>query len=295
MNADVIIIGSGPAGIQAAIHSSRKKATTVLIGKPANSALANAHVENYFGVKGVVVGIDLLTTGIEQAKSFGCKVLEQNVTDASVEGNQFKVVVESGDEIIAKSVILATGISRIKLNVKGEKEFFGKGVSYCSSCDCNFFKGVPVAIIGNESEAAVSAAMMTRYASKVYWVAENADVDLALEEKATNSGAIILRSSLSEIRGTDKVTSILLKNGEEIPVEGVFIELGGRSSENIAMDLGVFPEMDNTIQVDPECETSVKGVFVCGDLSGKPWQLAKAVGQGAIAGANAADHSKGNR
>jgi Thioredoxin reductase len=295
MNADVIIIGSGPAGIQAAIHSSRKKATTVLVGKPTNSALANAHIENYFGVKGTVIGIDLLTTGIEQAKSFGCKVLEQNVTDTSVEGDLFKVVIESGEEIIARSVILATGISRVKLNVKGEKEFFGKGVSYCSSCDCNFFKGVPVAIVGNESEAAVSAAMMTEYASEVYWITEDPDVDPALKEKVTNSGAIILQSSLTEIKGTDKVNSILLKSGEKVSVEGVFIELGGRSSENIAMDLGVFPEMDNTIIVNPECETSVKGVFACGDLSGKPWQLAKAVGQGAIAGANAADYSKGNK
>ena len=292
MIADVVIIGSGPAGIQAAIHSSRKKANTILIGKPANSAISGAHVENYFGVAGVVDGNALLQIGSEQARSFGCKMIEQNVVDAEGSNGAFTITIESGEIIEARTVILATGVSRVKLNVPGEKELLGKGVSYCATCDCNFFKGVPVAIIGNESEAAISSTMMTRYASKVYWVSDGLDVDTALVLKAKEAGVEIIDSRAVAIIGDTEVTSLRLKENVEIPVKGVFIELGGKSSENIAMDLGMFPETDDTIRVNDRCETTVAGVFACGDVTGKPWQVAKAVGQGSIAGANAADHSK---
>jgi Thioredoxin reductase len=292
MIVDVAIIGSGPAGIQAAIHSARKKAKTVIIGKKANSALAGAHVENYFGIEGTAQGMDLLRIGLEQARSFGCEVIEQNVLTAHEKNGLFIISTESGKEITAKSVILATGIQRMKLNVPGEKEFLGKGVSYCASCDCNFFKGVPVAIVGNESEAAISAALMTQYASKVYWITDRTDADPILVDKAKDSGAEIVASFPSEIRGAADVTSVVLKNGQEVAVNGVFIELGGRSSADLAMDLGVMPEIDDTVLVNPTCETTVKGIYACGDLTGKPWQIAKAVGQGAIAGENAANYSK---
>jgi len=292
MIVDVAIIGSGPAGIQSAIHSTRKKAKTVIIGKKANSALAGAHVENYFGIEGTAHGMDLLNIGLEQARSFGCEVIEQNVLAAYEKDGLFVISTESGKEIAAKSVILATGIQRMKLNVPGEKEFLGKGVSYCASCDCNFFKGVPVAVVGNESEAAISASLMTQYASKVYWITDRTDADPILVDKAKDSGAEIVASFPSEIKGAADVTSVVLKNGQEITVNGVFIELGGRSSADLAMDLGVMPEIDDTVRVNPSCETTVKGVYACGDLTGKPWQIAKAVGQGAIAGENAANYSK---
>ena len=295
MNADVVIIGSGPAGLQAAIHSSRKKVDTVLIGKPANSAIHSAHVENYFGIGGTVEGSNLLHISVEQARSFGCKIIEQNVIDSSVSSDIFRIITESGDVIEAKAVVIATGISRVKLNIAGEKEFLGKGVSYCASCDCNFYKGVPVAVIGNESEAALSAALMTGYASKVYWISDKPDADPTLLSNAKEAGVEMLYVPATEIRGNGNVSSLLLKNGTELHVNGVFIELGGRSSENIAMDLGVFPEIDNTIRVNNKCETTVKGIFACGDITGKPWQVAKAVGEGAIAGINAADYAKGSR
>ena len=292
MIVDVAIIGSGPAGIQAAIHSARKKAKTVIIGKKANSALANAHVENYFGIEGTAHGSDLLRIGLEQARSFGCEIIEQNVLAAHENNGSFIISTESGKEITARSIVLATGIQRMKLNIPGEKEFLGKGVSYCASCDCNFFKGVPIAVIGNESEAAISAALMTQYASKVYWVTDRTDADPTLVKKAKDSGAEIVVSFPSRIEGITDVASIVLKDGGEVAVKGVFIELGGRSSADLAIDLGLMPEIDNTVLVGPSCETVVKGIYACGDLTGKPWQIAKAVGQGAVAGENAANYSK---
>jgi len=293
MRADVAIIGCGPAGLQAGIHSSRKKADTVIIGKLQNSALYGAHIENYFGVSGRTDGSELLRNGLEQALSFGCRHIDQNVTGAVRDGGVFKITAESGEEIECGTVIIATGISRRKLNIPGEKEFLGKGVSYCAECDCNFYKGLRVAVIGDESNAAVSSELMTKYASEVYWVSEKISTNKNLIDRASEAGVKIIAEAPREIRGGKTVGSLLLNGGSEIGVDGIFIELGGRSSSDLAMDLGLMPEMDDSIKVNNRCETSAEGVFACGDVTGGPWQLAKAVGDGAVAGHYAAERAKG--
>ncbi len=292
MQADILIVGAGPAGIQAAIHASRKKVNVILVGKPSNSAMMEAHIENLFGLEKTVKGEDLLNNGVEQVKRFGCTVILQNVVSMAIDGDAFYVITESGEKIHSKAIILATGIARVKLGVPGEKEFFGKGVSYCASCDCNFYKGMIVAIIGSESEAAMSAELMTKYAKKVYWVSETIDADQALETKARTAGVEIIEAKLLQIKGSNVVESIMIDDGKEIKVDGVFIELGGKSSGDLAMDLDIMPGIDDTIKVSENCETSVKGVFACGDITGKPWQVAKAIGQGAVAGLSAADYVK---
>lgn len=292
MNADVAIIGCGPAGLQAGIHSSRKKASTVVIGKLRSSALHDAHVENYFGLGGRTDGSELLKAGLEQALSFGCRHVDMNVTGASADGGGFRITVESGEEIFCRSVVIATGISRRKLNIPGEKEFFGKGVSYCAECDCNFYKGLKVAVIGDESEAAVSSELMTKYASEVYWISSSISADRSLVDKASAAGVRIIAGTPKEIRGGKAAGSLLLEDGREIPADGIFIEIGGRSSSDLAMDLGVMPEADDSVKVDRNCETSVAGVFACGDITGEPWQLAKAVGEGAVAGHSAARRAR---
>jgi len=293
MMTDVVIIGCGPAGLQAGIHSSRKKADTVIIGKLKNSALHGAHIENYFGISGRTDGSELLRKGLDQALSFGCRHINLNVTGAVRDGDGFRITIESGEELVCRSVVIATGISRKKLNIPGEKEFLGKGVSYCAECDCNFYKGLRVAVIGDESEAAISSELMTKYASEVYWVSETISADRNLIEKASGAGVKIIAGAPKEIRGRANVTSLLLNGGFEIGVDGVFIELGGRSSSDMAMDLGIMPEADDSIKVNNRCETSIAGVFACGDIAGEPWQLAKAVGEGAVAGHNAAERAKG--
>ena len=293
MRADVAIIGCGPAGLQAGIHSSRKKADTIIIGKLQNSALYGAHIENYFGISGRTDGSELLKAGLSQALSFGCRHIEQNVTAAVKEGDGFRITVESGEEIECKAVVIATGISRKKLNIPGEKEFLGRGVSYCAECDCNFYKGLRVAIIGDESSAAISSELMTKYASEVYWVSKKISADKKLVDKAAEAGVKNIAETPREIRGQTNVESLLLNGGSVLGVDGVFIELGGRTSSDIAMDLGVMPEADDSIKVDCRGETSSPGVFACGDITGGPWQLAKAVGDGAVAGHSAAERAKG--
>jgi thioredoxin reductase (NADPH) len=292
METDVLIIGCGPAGLQAAIHSSRKKVRTVVVGKTSNSAMHGTEIENYLGA--VADGDRILANAVEQAGSFGAELISQNVISARREGERFVFVVDDGTEIFSKAVIVATGISRKKLGIPGEKELYGKGVSYCAMCDCNFYKGRRVVLVGNESEAAVSAALMTSYASETSWVAWDLTANEAVVKRAADAGVRMFSSKPVSIEGDGKVQSLRLEDGTEIPTDGVFIELGAKSAADIAMDIGVMPQMDFTIKVDAECKTEVPGVFACGDITGKPWQVAKAVGQGCIAGINAADFVKGN-
>ena len=292
MEADVLIIGAGPAGLQAAIHAARRKVSVVLVGRPSASAVNGTHIENYFGVGGVADGTALLSVGLEQARSFGCTILDENVVSAGRSGDRFRIVTENDVVIDAKTVILATGVSRMKLNVPGEKELFGKGVSYCASCDCNFYKGRTVLITGADTEAAVSAELMTRYASKVYWVTPEFKASENVIDKARKAGAEIIKDSISSITGDGKVERVVLSSGKEVATDGVFIELGAKSAADLAMDMDIMPEMDDTIKVDSGCATEVKGVFACGDITGGPKQLAKAVGQGCIAGSAAAELSK---
>lgn len=294
MDADVVIIGSGPAGVQAAIHASRRKVSVLVAGKAASSAAAGTEMDNYFGT-GRVSGDALIAEGMRQAESTGAVFLGQNVISASREGDAFRLGLEDGTVVTARSVIIATGISRKKLGIPGEKELFGKGVSYCAVCDCNFYRGRRAVIVGNESEAAVSAEMMTGYASETSWVAWDVQANPALVAKAEAAGVRMYRSKPKAILGEGKVESLELEDGTLIPTDGVFIELGARSSADLAMDLDVMPEMDDTIKVDCDCATGVPGVYACGDVTGRPWQVAKAVGQGCVAGTNAAAYAKGER
>lgn len=291
MRADVLVIGCGPAGIQAAMHASRKKASVMVAGKMSGSAIADTELDNYFGV-GLVSGADLLGKGRTQAEESGAVFLDENVINASTDGKTFSFTLDGGDEVVADAVILAMGISRLKLGLPGEKELYGKGVSYCAVCDCNFYKGRRAVLVGNESEAAVSAEMMTHYASETSWVFWEDGVNPKLVEKAESAGVRIFRSKPVSINGTDKVESMTLSDGTVIDTDGVFIELGARSAVDIAMDLGVMPEMDDTIKVGRDCSTAVKGVYACGDLTGKPWQIAKAVGEGCVAGVSAATYAR---
>lgn len=292
MEADVAVIGAGPAGVQAAIQASRKKASVVVLGKASGSALEGTEVENYFGA-GRVCGDELLARGRAQAEETGAVFVEENVTSASVADGRFTLGLEGGGSVTALAVIIATGISRQKLGVPGEKELYGKGVSYCAVCDCNFYKGKRAVVVGNDSEAAVSAELMTGYASETHWVRWDLRATESAAARAVAAGAIVHESRPASIDGDGKVESITLEDGTVIPTDGVFIELGARSAADIAMDLGAMPEIDDTLKVDGSCRCAeVPGLFACGDVTGRPWQVAKAVGQGCVAGMAAADYAK---
>ena len=292
-NYDVVILGTGPAGLQAAIHAARKKVSVLLLGKEIKSSLFHAHVENFcslFNVKGE----EMLSVGRQQAVNFGSDVLEEDVLQVLPADQHFGIVVESGQELQAKSLIIATGTNRNKLGVAGEKELLGRGVSYCVECDANFYKGDDVAVVGSASAAVSGALTMLDYAATVHLICEKLEVTAALEKQLKNSAVIIHEDrQVKQIVGQSSVEEVVLKNGSKIPVSGVFIELGAKGVMELATHLGVqLDDQMKYIQTNKKMETNVPGVFAAGDICGPPWQMAKAVGEGCVAGLGAAGYAR---
>ncbi len=294
METDTLIIGAGPAGIQAAIHASRKKVRTVVFGKLAQSSLESAHVENYCCLQGVAHGRELLMEGKKQAEKFGAAFREEDITGIKSDGTVFKLETESGELVTAKSLIFALGIKRNTLDVKGEKEYYGKGVSYCVECDANFFRGKKVTVTGNGSAAASGAVLLTAYASEVALISQKLDVNEKLLQQLTNSGVELLDGAkIGEILGNGvKVTGLRLSDATERRTDGIFIELGAKGAMELAVMLGVELEGEkfNYIKTDKNQRTNVAGIFAAGDICGAPFQLAKAIGEGCVAGINSAEY-----
>jgi len=290
---DVVIIGAGPAGLQAALHAVRKKVAVLVIGRAEQSAIARAHVENYLCVDGVHEGQQLLDIGLAQVRRFGAQVLAEDVLHIEQDGEEFVVALESGATARCQSLIFATGTSRKKLKVPGEKELLGKGVSYCVDCDANFFRGAKVAVVGNESAAVDGALTLTKYASEVHLVAEKLTVTPALGEKLAASPVRVHEGSwVTEIAGDHAVQGLVLDNGATLTVEGVFIELGAKGAVQLATNLGIMLDSESFshIQTDKKQATNLVGVYAAGDIAGPPWQMAKAVGEGCVAGWEAANY-----
>ena len=292
-NYDVVILGSGPAGLQAAIHAARKKVSVLLMGKETKSSLFHAHIENFcclFNVKGE----DMLNVGRQQAVNFGTDMLEEDVLRVVADGAAFKIVAESGQELKSRALIIATGTTRNKLGVGGEKELLGRGVSYCVECDANFYKGEDVAVVGGASAAVSGALTLLDYAAGVHLICGKLEVTEALEKQLKNSAVIIHEGcSVKEIVGQNSVTGVVLEDGSKIPVTGVFIELGAKGVMELATHLGVqLDDQMKYIQTNKKMETNVAGVFAAGDICGPPWQMAKAVGEGCVAGIGAASYAR---
>jgi thioredoxin reductase (NADPH) len=290
---DVVILGVGPAGLQAAIHAARKKVSVLVMGRPNRSSLFWAHVENFYSIVNAP-GQEMLRVGIEQASRFGAQLLEEDVLEISQLQNRFVLRTESGQEIHSKAVVIATGISRKKLGVAGEKELLGRGVSYCVECDANFFAGEEVAVVGGASAAVGGALTLLDYARTVHLACETLDVTDAMKQQVRQSAVRLHEGAkVTAIEGRDKVEAIRLQDGQRIAVSGVFIELGSRGIMELATRLGV--QLDDSmqyIQTNKNMETSVAGVFAAGDICGTPWQIAKAVGEGCVAGITAANYAK---
>lgn len=292
---DVVIVGAGPAGLQAAVHAVRKKASVVVLGKPGQSSIWRAHVENYLCVDGVVEGKELLAVALKQVKRFGAELIEEDVLHiAEAEGGGFRVRIESGRELLARTLVLATGTSRKKLKVKGEKELTGRGVSYCVDCDANFYRGAKVAVVGNESAAVDGALTLTKYAAEVHLVAKALEISPVLREKLGQSPVRLHEGAwVSEIEGENAVTGLLLDQGERLAVDGVFIELGAKGAMGLAAILGVMLDSEtfSYIETNKQQETNIPGIYAAGDIAGPPWQMAKAVGDGCVAGWEAANYA----
>jgi thioredoxin reductase (NADPH) len=290
---DVVILGTGPAGLQAAIHAARRKAAVLVLGKETRSSIFHHHVENYCCVFDTT-GEDIIRTGRRQAEGFGAELRDEDVLAIEPDGPRFKLSLEGGEPVRATSIVIATGTARKRLGVPGERELAGKGVSYCVECDCNFYKGQEVAIVGNGSAAASGALVMLSYAGAVHLVCDRLEVAPGLAGELRKSAVQIHENQkVTAISGTEAVDGLVLQDGSRLAVQGVFIELGARGVMELAGLLGV--QLDDEmkhIQTNKRMETSVPGIYAAGDITGPPWQVAKAVGEGCVAGLEAAAYAK---
>ncbi|MCK9296680.1 MAG: NAD(P)/FAD-dependent oxidoreductase [Desulfobulbaceae bacterium] len=287
---DVIVVGAGPAGLQAAVHAVRKKASVLVLGRPHKSAIYWGHVENYLCVDGVTGGKELLAIGRAQALRFGAQFVEEDVLGIEQRDGHFDMRTESAT-YLARTVILATGTSKTKLKVKGEKELTGRGVSYCVDCDANFFRNAKVAVVGNESAAVDGALTLLKYASEVHLVVKELAVSQELAGKLAASSIKVHSTWVKEIIGENAVEKLLLEDDSTLAVEGVFIELGAKGAMELATNLGVQLDMETFSYIDTNKrqETNLAGVYAAGDIAGPPLQMAKAVGEGCVAGWYAAN------
>ncbi|WP_455367309.1 NAD(P)/FAD-dependent oxidoreductase [[Eubacterium] cellulosolvens] len=292
MEYDVVILGTGPAGLQAAIHASRRKVRVLVLGKKKHSSLHKAWVENFCCLENTSTGSDLLNRARNQAKKSGSVILEEDVLKIEKGDVGFKIRTEGGKDILSRSLVIATGVSRNKLNVKGEKEFLGQGVSYCVDCDAPFFTDKTVVIVGCGSAAASGALVLTNYADKVYLVCKSLDVDEKLKKQIEAAAVQPIIDKVAEIKGHQTVNQIVLEDHPPLTVDGIFIELGAKSPLELASNLGVVLDEKGFIMTDKDQKTNVEGVFAAGDACGPPFQVAKAVGEGCVAGLNAIEYIK---
>jgi len=291
---DVVIIGGGPAGLTAGLYSSRAKLKTLVIERMilGGQVMTTTKVENYPGFPGGIDGPDLMLKFQEHCQEFGLETITGEVTGLRLDGEE-KILNLDDQEIRARVVIITTGAEPAKLDIPGETEFVGRGVSYCATCDGAFFREQEIAIVGGGDTAAEEALFLTRFASKVYLIhrRDQLRATKVLQERvfANDKIEVLWNSSVNEVLGDQSgMTAVDLQDTRSeavrnLPLQGLFIAIGVTPKAHFLADILDLDD-DGHILTDAECRTSMAGVFAAGDVRKKILkQIATAVGDGAVA------------
>lgn len=298
---DVIVLGAGPAGLTAGIYLSRARIRTLIIneGTVGGQMVLTHEIANYPGVE-KTSGYQLSGIMKKQARSFGCDIIgNSSVSDLQLEGAVKSVRLSDGREYKASAVILAPGGRPRQLGVPGEETFRGKGISYCATCDGDFFTGKEIIVVGGGNSALEEAVSLTKYASRVTVVHQFDHFqafEYAIEEARSNpSIRFILSSTIAAFHGNENLQSVDIKNlktGElyKMPIDGVFIFIGYVPNTEFLRNQQILNERGEII-VNADMETGIKGVFAAGDAVVKRFrQVTTAVGDGTVAALAAAQY-----
>ncbi len=289
---DLIIVGGGPAGITAGIYAGRQNLKTLLITKDFGGQLSKKaiDIENYPGFE-KIYGIDLGSKLRNHLKKFDVEVKLGEVVKLEKKEDQFLVHLKEGEEFQSLTVIIASGADPRPLEVEGEKEFLGRGVSYCAVCDGNFFKDKIVTVVGGGNAGFETAIFLSKIAKKIYILeyGEKVKADQINQKIAENSGRIeiITGAQVKKIVGDNVVKSIIYldrktQKEKELQVDGVFIQIGNQPATSFVKDLVDFNERDEIIVEFETCQTKTKGLFAAGDCNAGPFkQIITACGEGA--------------
>lgn len=291
---DLIIIGSGPAGLTASIYASRYAIDHIVIGKHIGGQAAESiKIENFPGIKSIS-GAEWSQKLQDQAENLGGEILDSEAVSIEKAGDIFKVATKLNGEFEAKTVLIASGTKRRKLGAKGEDEFAGRGVAYCATCDGPFFRDKKVAVMGGGDSAATAALYLSDIAEEVYLISiENklrAEEAWQSQIKKNQKIKIILNNTVEEFSGEKFLEKAILKNeysgSKELKIDGVFIEIGYLPSDGMIEKLGIEKNDCGYIKVGADMSSSISGAWAAGDItdgSNNFHQLITACAEGAIA------------
>lgn len=280
---DIIIVGKGPAGVSAALYTQRANLKTLIIGRDGSSLDKAAKIENYYGLEEPISGKKLLEIGESQAQRLGVEILREEVTGItySYDEKHFKVSTAKGEHC-SRAVLIATGQPQRKIAIDGLKDFEGKGVSYCTTCDGFFYRDMAVGVIGNGAYAVHEAMELEAFTKDITLFTNGADLDIT-EELADKAGRFKINTRpILKLSGDEFLREIQFKDGTKQKIDGLFVAYGSASSVDFAQKLGIITQ-NNAIVVDEKQGTNIEGVFAAGDCTGGFKQVSVAVGQGAIA------------
>lgn len=282
---DTIIIGTGVAGLSAGMYCGRFNMKTLVIGELPGGIITTTHlVENYPGIPSIT-GQDMGMVFMEHAQKFGAvlefaRVNEVTQLPPAAEDKVGLFKVKTGSkEFTGKTVVFSTGTEYKKLGVPGEKEFYGKGVSYCALCDGAFFKNKTVCVVGGGDSSAIESLIMAQHSAKIYHIvrkdilrAEPINYKRMMENPKIE---VRYQTEIAEIKGEgNKVTAIVLKSGETLQMDGVFIAVGHVALSGIAKAMGVEVSAAGEIKIDRKSQTNIPGVYGCGDVCDGPFKQA---------------------
>lgn len=295
---DLIIIGAGPAGLTAGVYAGRYRLKTLILGKLVGGMTGEAHEICNFPSYEKVSGMELMQKMFQQVSNLGVDIKQDIVIDISGNNKSGFKIKTNNKEYFSKKIILATGTERKKLGLKGEKEFTGKGVSYCATCDAGFYKNKKAGVIGGGNSALTAALLLSKFANKVYLFYRKESFKKAepawIEEIKNNDKIeVMFNTEVKELTGNEKLESVKIKTSNvhgndvkerKINLDGIFIEIGSIPQKELAEKIGL--EIDNKgyTKINKNQETSVKGVFAAGDSTDNPLKQAiTASSEGAIA------------
>ncbi|HIT67231.1 MAG TPA: FAD-dependent oxidoreductase [Candidatus Merdisoma merdipullorum] len=273
---DVVIVGNGPAGLSAALYTSRANLSTLVIGKDQGALAKAERIENYFGMAEPVSGCELVENTKVQARNLGAELVTDEIFHISWNSKGFVLEGREGN-YEALSVLLATGSSRKKADVKGLTELEGHGVSYCAVCDAFFYRGRKVGVLGNGEYAVHELLQLLPVAGSAALLTNGHQMETDVPE-----GVPVIEKKLLSVEGEELVTGVTFEDGSSMELDGLFVALGSAGSADLALKVGAVTDGRN-IRTDEQMATNVPGLYAAGDCTGGLLQISTAVGEGAKA------------